>query len=1051
MNVSTYTPLESLLLFQSLAAYGVEPTSFSKVSDALIGHPQIRDAITFNPSRLVPDALRDLYHRLIKQEIKAEASNRVENDGLINSKKRKIPSPPLASVQDAARQAHLLPQLISRLYSVYQAAIITEIREDEQRYRKLQDEIEGISQGQADGGTRAQNKGSEPSHKRPSTVQELLSPVPGGESRFSEAPISSTPIQSTNLGDNGVNTLQHPLSGSPLSRQNRQSTAPEEPSKIYHTSFMIPATENQVPDAQIRHHGGQAAKANVGPINPAVGSSGRPTSTDSRSSNYSRHYSIPSPSNQASPQVPSPTLYQNDSATRPPSLPPLSNAPTPRLPPPQSSALGYRLASPLSHPTQRHPPPPSYPNNYRGNSPGPRAPHSMQSASPRTPSTSGTLPCPSMNRSSIASSGPLNALADVAGRQYRGPTLPSPSQSTSAPAFVPQGSNNGFSSIHQQSQQAQTGVPLPQNYAQNPYTYNSPKPNFPSQVQQPVAQYYPPSQGGVILPPFQSTPPYQRSDTSKQRPQYFQQQHTSRPSHKRSQLHPALAPNTPSLQTPVYDPPSKELPDTPSAAASNSRRASQLSRLDTSTSSTRWKPIQHGFATQSPGSPTPPWDAFSPISDEELFPVFSGTKKQTPLFQTGSSKQFTGNSELTTKDPKDGTEGQSRTRNARTGGAKGSVHGTKKSVGARSTPSSVVADSVRGRTRSQSTVSHADEPYIDNGAGRSVKNELPTTPAGLPDEEEPGTADNTADEGTRASTRWRRGTLRSLESTHAITKRKRSTCETPDASESVIAASFEIPSSFVPTKPNHVLATRNFPRTCQTIMNDITSHKHAGIFANPVKERDAPGYKDLVYQPQDLKSIKSAIAAGGRAIAAFAGQVGTPAESVESPAPGVGTPTAKKDVNLWLPASLDVVPPKAIINSAQLEKELMRMLANAVMFNLDPDRGFGPAFGKANANNTGIEEDAEGAAVEVEEGGVIKDTREMFDTIEKSVAGWRAAERAVEDLGSRQSVGKGKAADKERDEDDVDELAGDNGMVEEVAKIDDDGEDMGKARKRRKL
>ncbi|KAI9716786.1 MAG: hypothetical protein M1812_005126 [Candelaria pacifica] len=94
------------------------------------------------------------------------------------------------------------------------------------------------------------------------------------------------------------------------------------------------------------------------------------------------------------------------------------------------------------------------------------------------------------------------------------------------------------------------------------------------------------------------------------------------------------------------------------------------------------------------------------------------------------------------------------------------------------------------------------------------------------------------------------------------------------------------------------------------------------------------------------------------------------------------------------------------------------------------------------------EEEGEGVAPGVEEGRVIEDTREMFDTIEKSVAGWRTAERVVEGLGTMQLMPKGKAAEKERNEDDVDELAGDDGLVGEVAKIHDDGEDTGKARKR---
>lgn len=130
-------------------------------------------------------------------------------------------------------------------------------------------------------------------------------------------------------------------------------------------------------------------------------------------------------------------------------------------------------------------------------------------------------------------------------------------------------------------------------------------------------------------------------------------------------------------------------------------------------------------------------------------------------------------------------------------------------------------------------------------------------------------------------------------------------------------------------------------------MNDISSHKLAAMFAKPLTERDAPGYKSLILRPQDLKSIKSAIGAGGRAFVAAADNAG----AVESGSPGSGTPAgvqwaggSAKGASAWVPATPDVQPPKGIVNSGQLVKELMRMFANAVMFNPDPKRGVGPAF-----------------------------------------------------------------------------------------------------------
>lgn len=69
-----------------------------------------------------------------------------------------------------------------------------------------------------------------------------------------------------------------------------------------------------------------------------------------------------------------------------------------------------------------------------------------------------------------------------------------------------------------------------------------------------------------------------------------------------------------------------------------------------------------------------------------------------------------------------------------------------------------------------------------------------------------------------------------------------------------------------------------------------------------------------------------------------------------------------------LEKTADLIPPKAIVNSSQLEKEVMRMFANAVMFNPGEE-------------------------------GIVQDAREMAEDIEAKVRDWRGAERQVE--GSR--------------------------------------------------
>lgn len=132
-------------------------------------------------------------------------------------------------------------------------------------------------------------------------------------------------------------------------------------------------------------------------------------------------------------------------------------------------------------------------------------------------------------------------------------------------------------------------------------------------------------------------------------------------------------------------------------------------------------------------------------------------------------------------------------------------------------------------------------------------------------------------------------------------------------------------------------------------MNDIQSHKHASTFGTAVRAKDAEGYYDIIKRPTDLKSIAKAIVHGGRQVAAAA--TDTP---VGSPGGGGGM--------VELPITLDNIPPKSIVNAAQLEKELMRMFVNAVMFNPGED-------------------------------GVVDDAREMFESVQRSVSTWRNVER----------------------------------------------------------
>lgn len=200
--------------------------------------------------------------------------------------------------------------------------------------------------------------------------------------------------------------------------------------------------------------------------------------------------------------------------------------------------------------------------------------------------------------------------------------------------------------------------------------------------------------------------------------------------------------------------------------------------------------------------------------------------------------------------------------------------------------------------------------------------------------------------------------------------------------------------------------SKNFVKTSQLLLNEITSHKLAGIFAKPLSERDAPGYKNLVLRPQDLKSIKAAINKGGKAgqaaIEALDGDRESGHETVSRAGAGEG-PVGNGIY--WVKKTEDLVPPKGIVNSSQLELELVRMFANAVMFNPLPssERGFGRSLRlRKNGGDVVVagsdmdgavsEEDSGSSSGSIEEGGIIADTREMFKDVLEQVTKWRELE-----------------------------------------------------------
>ncbi|KAF2115616.1 Bromodomain-containing protein [Lophiotrema nucula] len=167
LDLKTYTPLESLLLFQSLATYGVDAPSFSRISDLLKKNPHINSHERYQSGRLSPDALRNFYSHLLKEQIKLERQNGVtdaegQNGEVRNSRKRKAPSPNLPTVQEAAQDSSLIPKLVENLYATYRRALTNQIREDEQRYERLQKDLQAIERGEWDQHMKEKANGKSP-------------------------------------------------------------------------------------------------------------------------------------------------------------------------------------------------------------------------------------------------------------------------------------------------------------------------------------------------------------------------------------------------------------------------------------------------------------------------------------------------------------------------------------------------------------------------------------------------------------------------------------------------------------------------------------------------------------------------------------------------------------------------------------------------------------------------------------------------------------------------------------------------------------------------
>ncbi|KAL4910095.1 hypothetical protein BDW74DRAFT_48167 [Aspergillus multicolor] len=880
-SLSAYTPLESLLFFQTLAAHDSQPTNFASISDVLSKNRFIRENGAFDPRRLTPEALEDLYSKLMHDDGSNSSASSQEPNGHhsesspSNSKKRKI---------NASRPG-FVQYLVPHLYAKYKELVTREIKLEEKRYRDIKDEIARLEKEEREA---PQEK---PTESAPTPTHTKLGPA-------TEPMDLDTPDVPVAQPQPATELIPIPV---------KASTSVE-----IDQSWPEPPRKDQPPTQLIQQPlpSGIKSPAQLLGQQPEV------------------QKILQAPSLQPQPEIQPPALPHPEPLRRTPHATP---QPTSQQPLPAQQLQGPPISSQQDQPAADLPRQTQLPNGQvipsaqQSPAAAPSAP--VQEKPVNVPPTQAQKPLPSPV---TAAPVPPREPATTPLPPPPPPQLSQPPQTTNVPVASPappKPTSATKPAAKKSAAPAITRGPPQASFQQ--WSLNQPQ--TPQHTPQPPSSSL--SQPASHIKPLQPLP-IQSTPKVVPRPQHVAAPSTPQPSRPAFQT-PVPPVSTSGFATPV---------GRPQGFPATLPRASRP-RLSIATpgSSTPWKQSSFSTLPNSPRSPERPRpEDVSPISEKAPSPFGSraATPEPDPPRRKGNGR------------------GRKKATDATPAGTKKKTEKTTPVAGRKRDRSAASS-----RSRGRSIHSRDDEPGAEAG---KVKHEVPSTPAGV---------SSVGPERSSTSQRVPRGRP----------KRKREEISEPE------------PQPRPPPQPelsqiNHadsdqsapfVLCARNFRGTGTPIMNDVLTHKHASMFAKPLTEREAPGYRDLIYRPQDLKSIKSSISQGSKALAAATEAANTPVADGESPVP------SKSTIHM-LPKTEDVIPPKAIVNSAQLEKELIRMFANAVMYNPIPQRGFGPAFPMAPEGGSGHRQHTS----ESDEGGIVKDTIEMFEEVEQAVTTWRSAEIA---------------------------------------------------------
>ncbi|PTB63905.1 hypothetical protein BBK36DRAFT_1125992, partial [Trichoderma citrinoviride] len=1036
---AAFTPLESLFLFQSLLSQGVDGGAFARISELLKGNPLIKSGETYDAARLTPEALQQQFLGLLRDELKGDAERADGGQttttaaaaggggdgttGSPGSLKRKLGSQTVPTLKDIYDNIDVLPAIIDRLYARYRDHMVGLIREDERRLAVLQREIQLLERSE-----------KERLAKVAASQNITPSPAPRDPRTAATAALPSTTTT-------GVPSVAAP---SPLPPTNGATPSPS-PVQVSTTA----------PPPAIRK--GPTPNTPVPPPKPPVSAVAAPKvpvqSQLAPAATPSRPAASPKPPNAASSVLQAPTGAPTPQPSSQVLQPPTQQPPKQSIPPRPESAAPQPPAAPGAAPAQAgslkwekpYQPPPTAqasPAEQQYSPPMLSAPNNAALQKAHSPAQQ-QQPLPSPAQQQQWQRQPVPHPQQHP-QQPEHPQHPQ-QQPTQYPTHPPQLPHAQQLPQQQQQQQQQPRPPAakpvlvppqPAGQLAAPIQPGPPRATGPGATQQVRPPSTTPSASGRPIQPQQQPQPHpqQQQQSQQTTPQH---QHIQRAVQAQPSLLAQKFQHIPRIQTPRPIVSANSPKGSPSVTAAGSPILNK-GAAPVATATQRWQP---GASSAQQGAPPRPAPSPSPANKDKPHGTPYGAQAPRPAIPEHMIRQAAATPgpvrRLSPASPAPRTPAPSSPVSLKRGfGTKWASHSTPSTPGpiasepespayepvspplqrptiakdsavkaapkmavpkpAATVEATPVAKAPRGRPprsvqrsrgpsatpsatgtrRSQSVISQTDELSLDHSMTK-VKKEA-ATPR-LREE----TGDTTADESMPG-----RGMMGTPSSMTRASKRKRQ--DTPTDLQG---------------PPTHVLWTRGFTKVSSSALDQISSHRDANMFATALREKDAPNYRQIVLQPQDITSIRSAIKAGNKAALQAAANL-----------PGGDPGTA----SVWLPISDDLVPPRGIINSAHLERELVHMFCNAIMYNPDPDRGPGPAFMRRSQSD---EEEIVG--YRLDENGVVKNTQSMFLEVEKLLGDLRAAEkdRGIPPISTTRQGSVATPAEDTAEEED--ELAGD--------------------------